>query len=85
MGGEIWVTSEPDQGSEFHVILPLPAGTPQSLAIPECLKGVTTLIVDDNLTQRKILTAMMSQWSMKAESVETAMQGLSAMENGGWR
>ncbi|MGA2370366.1 MAG: response regulator [Candidatus Korobacteraceae bacterium] len=80
MGGEIWVASEPDQGSEFHVILPLPAGTPQSLAIPECLKGITTLIVDDNLTQRKILTAMMSQWGMKAESVETAMQGLSAME-----
>jgi CheY-like chemotaxis protein len=41
---------------------------------------VTTLIVDDNLTQRKILTAMMGQWGMKAESVETAMQGLSAME-----
>ena len=80
MGGEIWVASEPDQGSEFHVILPLPAGTPHSLAVPECLKGVTTLIVDDNLTQRKILTAMMCQWGMKAESVETAMQGLSAME-----
>ncbi len=80
MGGEIWVASEPDRGSEFHVVLPLPAGTPQSLAIPECLKGVTTLIVDDNLTQRKILTAMMCQWGMKAESVETAMQGLSAME-----
>jgi len=80
MGGEIWVESEPDRGSEFHVTLPLPAGAPQSLAIPECLKGVTTLIVDDNLTQRKILTAMMGQWGMKAESVETAMQGLSAME-----
>ena len=80
MGGEIWVESEPERGSEFHVILPMPAGTPNALAIPECLKGVSALIVDDNLTQRKILTAMLGQWGMRAESAETAMQGLSAME-----
>ena len=80
MGGEIYVHSEPGQGSEFHVILPLPAGASNSLAIPECLKGVSTLIVDDNLTQRKILTAMLGRWSMKPDSVESAMRALSAME-----
>jgi signal transduction histidine kinase/CheY-like chemotaxis protein len=80
MEGKIWVNSEPGQGSEFHVVLPLPAGAPNSLAIPDCLKGVTTLIVDDNLTQRKILSAMLTQWGMKPDSVETAMRGLSAME-----
>jgi signal transduction histidine kinase/DNA-binding response OmpR family regulator len=80
MGGEIYVNSEPGQGSEFHVIAPLPAGPSNSLAIPECLKGISTLIVDDNLTQRKLLTAMLTRWSMKPDSVESAMRALSAME-----
>jgi len=80
MGGEIFVNSEPGQGSEFHVVLPLSAGASNGLAIPECLRGVSTLIVDDNLTQRKILTAMLTRWSMKPDSVESAMRALSAME-----
>jgi signal transduction histidine kinase/CheY-like chemotaxis protein len=80
MSGEISVNSEPGQGSEFHVILPLPAGASNGLAIPECLKGVSSLIVDDNLTQRKILTAMLTRWGMKPDSVESAMRALSAME-----
>ena len=80
MGGQISVESERGLGSEFHVTLPLPPGPPQSADIPASLKGVTALIVDDNLTQRKILTGMLSQWGMKADSVESGMRALSAME-----
>ncbi len=80
MGGVIFVQSEPGQGSEFHVVVPLTAGASNSPAIPECLKGVSTLIVDDNLTQRKILTAILTRWRMKPDSVESGMRALSAME-----
>ncbi|MGC2111232.1 MAG: response regulator [Candidatus Korobacteraceae bacterium] len=80
MGGQIWVVSEPGQGSEFHVVVPLKAGPPECLTVPAFLQGVTTLIVDDNLTQRKILTGMLGRWGMKPDSVESALRGLSAME-----
>ena len=80
MGGEIWVVSEPGLGSEFHVVVPLKAGPPECLTVPAFLQGVTTLIVDDNLTQRKILTGMLTRWGMKPDSVESALRGLSAME-----
>lgn len=80
MGGEIWVRSEPGQGSEFHVLVPLPGGSPEGLVVPEFLRGVSALIVDDNLTQRKILSGMLSQWGMKPDAAESALRGLSAME-----
>jgi len=80
MGGDIWLRSEPGQGSEFHVVVPLPAGSPNGLVVPEFLRGVSALIVDDNLTQRKILSGMLSQWGMKPDSAECALRGLSAME-----
>jgi signal transduction histidine kinase/CheY-like chemotaxis protein len=80
MGGEIWVRSEPGRGSEFHVVVHLPAGPPHSLDVPEFLRGVAALIVDDNLTQRKILSGMLGQWGMKPDAAESALRGLSAME-----
>ncbi len=80
MGGQMWVASELGNGSEFHMLVPLPPGTQPATAAPACLKGVTCLIVDDNLTNRKILHAITTQWNMKSDAVESAVLALSALE-----
>jgi CheY-like chemotaxis protein/HPt (histidine-containing phosphotransfer) domain-containing protein len=80
MGGQMWVASELGTGSEFHILLPFPPGTQPAAAPPACLQGVTCLIVDDNLTNRQILHAITTQWSMKSDAVESAVLALSALE-----
>jgi CheY-like chemotaxis protein len=80
MGGRIWVDSHVGQGSEFHICLPLPAGTPVTREIPAFLRGVSALVVDDNLTNRRVVAGMLSSFGMKADTVESELRGRSALE-----
>jgi two-component system, sensor histidine kinase and response regulator len=80
MGGELWVDSQVGQGSEFHIVLPLPAGAPVSRTAPELLRGLSALVVDDNLTNRRVVAGMLTSFGMKADSVESALRGKSALE-----
>ena len=67
MGGQIWAESIEGQGSTFHFKLSLPEAEaiPQSpKPPPEILIGKRLLVVDDNETNRRILTLLSTRWGM---------------------
>jgi CheY-like chemotaxis protein/nitrogen-specific signal transduction histidine kinase/HPt (histidine-containing phosphotransfer) domain-containing protein len=67
MGGKIWLESSTDSGSAFHFTAPVGVditAIKQPNAYSE-LRGVRVLVVDDNITNRRILQAMLLNWQMK--------------------
>lgn len=87
MGGRIWVESEGGQGSTFYfavVATSVPTSTlAESSHSQQLLAGKRLLIVDDNATNRQILTLQAIAWGMisrTATSGEEALSWLSHQE-----
>ena len=63
MGGELFVESKPNLGSNFHFSLNFPIGTPKQCEkikrINNKLRSLKCLLVDDNSNARKIIGDMM--------------------------
>ncbi len=82
MGGEIWVESEPGQGSCFHFTAALsavPEAVEHRSAEDLSLAGIAVLVVDDNVTNRRILTDMLSIWQMRPTAAASAQEAMSYM------
>jgi two-component system sensor histidine kinase/response regulator len=78
MGGKIWVVSEPGKGSAFHftVCVGVASTASQSPADDAPLAGLQVLVVDDNFTNRRILTEMFWMWGMKPAEAVSAPEAL---------
>ena len=81
MGGRIWLTSAPGQGSQFHVALRLPLADPARAADPStaALHGQRVLAVDDSGTARAVIGDLLSSWGMAPTVVDSAAAALAAL------
>jgi CheY-like chemotaxis protein len=77
MGGQIWAVSKPGDGSTFHFTVHAPPGqqTPTRAEVSR-LRGLRTLIVDDNETNRVILAEIMSGWGAVVAAAPSGPAGL---------
>jgi len=85
MHGKIWVLSKEGEGSDFHFTIQTSFST--SEVVPANLNKLSTqipdksvLIVDDNATNRKVLTLQCEYWGIKATTAESGKEALVLME-----
>jgi two-component system, sensor histidine kinase and response regulator len=84
MGGRIWVVSQAGQGSTFHFTANLGVQAPLSEQAtplhPTGLRNLPVLIVDDNFTNRQVLSGIVAQWGMIPTAVEGGRAAMLALE-----
>ncbi|RTL40838.1 MAG: response regulator [Burkholderiales bacterium] len=89
MGGAMWATSDgPGRGASFHFTIEAPAAEPQTLTRPVLidplpgLKGRRVLVVDDNATNRRILSLQLAKWGLVPRDTEVGDQALDWLQAG---
>jgi PAS domain S-box-containing protein len=83
MGGNLTVESEPGHGSTFQFALDCPAASKQqrdTSATVVDLKGLKTLVVDDNATNRMILRQTLLAWGAEVHEAHDGHEAILQIE-----
>ncbi len=91
MGGDVWVESEPGQGSAFHVRIVVQNDTSDPRAVsrprptlPQPLADrlpLRLLLADDNVVNQKVGAGLLKQLGYKADVVSSGLEVLHALES----
>jgi signal transduction histidine kinase/CheY-like chemotaxis protein len=77
MGGLIDVVSEEGRGSTFFFQIPMTIATGEKIRQPAIeIRGLRALVIDDNETNRRILSETLKQWGLETSLAEDGVQGL---------
>jgi two-component system, sensor histidine kinase and response regulator len=82
MQGRLWVESQPGRGATFHFTACFDIANECEQPAPADelrLEGTPVLVVDDNATNRRILTDLLWRWKMKPASAASGSEALSML------